>query len=805
MSAKVILGLILQVIAIAQALAQPVYVATHGSDTHSGNLNNPVRTLERARQIIYSRKTADTVSVLIAPGTYYLKETLVFTPDHNQLRITYKAISPRTVVISGGTLLKPTWSPWKNGILTAQVNNMETIDQLYINGAQQRMARFPNVRMGKNVFDAWELSHNPAYDEAMDALAKTRIARWKNPDGAYIHAMHEALWGDMHWRVMGKMNDTTLSYEGGWQNNRPSPMHKVYRMVENVLEELDDCGEWYFDKKMRRLYYKPFPQQDMGKALVEVVQLQELVRYSGNEKLPVRNIHFEGIIFRHAARTFMENKEPLLRSDWTLCRKGAMVFAGAEDCNISNCEFDQVGGNAIVVTHYNRRIKISNVYIHHSGASGIVFAGNPAAVRSPIFRYGPQNFSSMDRAPGPLLNDYPAHCIVEDCLMAYTGRHEKQTAGIHISMAHNILVRHSTVHDVPRAGININEGTFGGHLIEYCDVFNTVLETGDHGSFNSWGRDRFWTPDIQKTAAEVAKDTQLPYLDMLGPNIIRNSRWSCNHGWDIDLDDGSSWYEIYNNLLLNGGLKLREGYHRNVYNNIIVNNSLNPHVWYPHSGDIFSRNIIFSAYKPIMMPDKERWGNTIDYNFFVGSSAAALGYLGNGCDSNSLWGNPFSMAPDAGDFRIQQGSPVQQVGFKNFAMDSFGVRPQWLKSLAKSPSMPVVQASGVKGGSVAAQDTLQWAGMTLATASGEALSAFGAGFAEGGVYIVQISDDAPFLQFGFRRGDLIRQINGVTINHVADFKREINQRRGNSTNIFSVLRLQAVIPIKVSVELPIVY
>jgi hypothetical protein len=33
-------------------------------------------------------------------------------------------------------------------------------------------------------------------------------------------------------------------------------------------------------------------------------------------------------------------------------------------------------------------------------------------------------------------------------------------------------------------------------VIEFCDVFVTVKETGDHGSFNSWGRDRYWRPTI---------------------------------------------------------------------------------------------------------------------------------------------------------------------------------------------------------------------------------------------------------------------------------------------------------------------
>ena len=59
-------------------------------------------------------------------------------------------------------------------------------------------------------------------------------------------------------------------------------------------------------------------------------------------------------------------------------------------------------------------------------------------------------------------------------------------------MAHRITVRHVSAYDVPRAGINIGDGCWGGHHIDYCDIFDTVKETGDHGSFNSWGRDRWW-------------------------------------------------------------------------------------------------------------------------------------------------------------------------------------------------------------------------------------------------------------------------------------------------------------------------
>lgn len=87
---------------------------------------------------------------------------------------------------------------------------------------------------------------------------------------------------------------------------------------------------------------------------------------------------------------------------------------------------------------------------------------------------------------------------MEDNLIHDIGLVEKQVAGIQIQVAREINVRHNTIYRVPRAAINIGDGSFGGHVIEYNDAFATVLETSDHGAFNSWGRDRFWHPSYEK-------------------------------------------------------------------------------------------------------------------------------------------------------------------------------------------------------------------------------------------------------------------------------------------------------------------
>jgi len=266
-------------------------------------------------------------------------------------------------------------------------------------------------------------------------------------------------------------------------------MHSQYRFVENIFEELDAPGEWFLDEKTVTLYYYQTPALDLKNATIEAVRLRHLIELRGDEYLPVQWINFRGITFRHAARTCMDNKEPLLRSDWTVYREGAILLTNAEDCMFEELFIDQVGGNAIFINKYNCRIAIRRTHIVDAGANGVAFVGDPKAVRSPLFEYNEtQSVKDIDLQSGPKTRDYPADCILEDSLIERTGRVEKQTAPVEISMSQNITIRHNSIYDVPRAGINISERTWGGHVIEYNDIFDMVKETGDHDSFNAWGR-----------------------------------------------------------------------------------------------------------------------------------------------------------------------------------------------------------------------------------------------------------------------------------------------------------------------------
>src|SRR5207244_3132474 len=207
----------------------------------------------------------------------------------------------------------------------------------------------------------------------------------------------------------------------------------------------------------------PPPGTDMTRAVVEAAGLKHLVEFRGSQAKPVRHVTLKGLTLTHTARTFMDNKEPLLRSDWTIYRGGAVVFEGCEDCAVRDCDFDQVGGNAVFVSNYNHRVEVRGCKITEAGANGVCFVGDPKTVRSPLFEYGQtQAVEKIDRTPGPLTDNYPARCRAHDNLITRVGEVEKQSAGVEIAMAEEITVSHCSIYDVPRAGINVGDGCWGG-------------------------------------------------------------------------------------------------------------------------------------------------------------------------------------------------------------------------------------------------------------------------------------------------------------------------------------------------------
>jgi hypothetical protein len=678
-----------------------IYIAPNGKDTNSGGKNCPKQTLKAAvRSAIQIQCVTQKAGVIVVrQGVYYQDEPLIL--DARASGISIIAEKGATPVISGGRcLLGLKWAAYKGPIMVTSVKG-KPFDQLFVNGVGQIRARYPNYQADKR------LQGNVDLDEI-----QKRSKTWSDPATGFLHSIAYAGWGDVHRAILGRNTDQTLKLGAPIGNNRASwGGYDSEVRVDNIFEELDAPGEWFYDVKKSLLYYYPLKDTDIQKAKFEVSGLKNVIKITGTEKNPVHHIDIEGLMFTQTQYTFMETIETLLRDDWLIARNGAILIEGTRDIYLHRNKFYNLGGNAVFASGFNRKIVVETNEMSNIGASAVAFCGKKDAVRwtkglntkpitdpyqplsTPGVGRGPRgtliDLTNIDSIPGPKTDDYPSDCTVYDNLIHDIGLIEKQSAGVEISIASRIKVSHNSIYDCPRAGINIGNGNWGGHDIQSNDIFNTVLETSDHGSINAWGRDRFWTYPVTDNPNAKKQHS----LDAVETTQIRGNRVRCDHGWDIDLDDGTSNTRVENNLMLRGGLKVWEWYGGVATNNIFLNNTLEMISWPADGDEVFTRNIVMGTYKtdnPIQ--GLTAWvGQLMDKNLFVRESDRLASQ--NVADKknwelHSIVGDPKFVNPAKGDFRLKSDSPALLIGFKSFSTDCYGVMDPALKKKAETPKIP---------------------------------------------------------------------------------------------------------------------
>ncbi|KRV48309.1 acyltransferase [Wenjunlia vitaminophila] len=782
-------GLVLLPTAPADASASVrLYVSPVGNDQAQGTVNHPFRTIERAqravRALTLTKRVA--VQVVVRGGTYHLPRTLTFGPQDSGTAaapVSYTAAPGEKVVLSGGRVLKPRWRTHSGDVKVADIGTGLAFDELFLDGERQVLARYPNYDPSQAILGG----------TAADAISPARVATWKNPTTALVRALHQHMWGGNSFRVTGVNEDGTAKLDWVGDNNRGSGMHGSYLMVENVFEELDAPGEWFYDKDAGKLYLYAPEGADLSTSRIETAEREELIRVQGESpERPVRHLTFSGFTFTQTHRTlFTRPYEKLQLGDWAIARTGAAYLKNTEHVDIRNSRFDQVGGNAVFLDGYNRHDVVSDNEFSHSGASDVAVIGNPDAVRDPS-TWDDFRRTLTDTTPGPKSENYPRDIRISDNWMHDNGQFEKQTSGVQISMSRRITVSGNTIHDGPRACVDVNDGTWGGHVIENNDIFNCVKETSDHGPFNAWGRDRFWPLD-----ADDATKKSYAKLDAMETTVIRHNRIWHSSQWDIDLDDGSSNYLIEDNLLLNGGVKLREGFYRTVRNNIFVNGGGHFHVWYADNGDVVEKNV-FVTDDPydLISVDLAKSKPLIDRNLFWnnGKPVADINesWRAAGLDVNSLVADPLftgtSPFSDLGklDYTVQDDSPALQLGFQNISMTGFGRQG--------APTPPPLQWRVVPPDPYKALPEPLLGARATQIYSDEIKSAVALGDYDG-LYLKSVPDTSHAYAQGLRTNDVIRQINGQEVTDRNSFWTAYNRLPGGSTFTLGVWRNQAAVEV----------
>jgi len=266
----------------------------------------------------------------------------------------------------------------------------------------------------------------------------------------------------------------------------------------------------------------------------------------------------------------------------------------------------------------------------------------------------------------------------------------------------------------------------------------------------------------------VASSSGLEVLDVVKPITLRNNRWRCDKGWDVDLDDGSTNYVITNNIFLAGGLKWREGYHRTGDNNMFAEKArMSVHVWPKNGDDVFTHNI-FNHYD---VANPEGWGKTVDNNLFTDASALATA-RGYGVDKNSATGSPGYVDAGNGNYQLGASSPALALGIKSIPADSYGVTSLSLRAQARTPSFGAVASPGNPDAGAPRDPTpVPWRGAQVKNLVGpDERSATGLG-ADVGVLVVTVPAASQAATDGFKNYDVILQFAGQNVVSLDDLNR----------------------------------
>lgn len=704
-----LLTLLLTTGAVCRAAEQQAdfFVSTSGSDDWSGTVaepnaqrtDGPFATLERARDAVRELKNgkrADIV-VLVRGGTYQLTSTVVFSLEDSAVgdsTITYAAYSGETPVFSSGKEIQG-WEKVTGelpGLPEAAQGKLlvaNTSDRFFtLYDAEGMLPRAQSERFVPLGGSSNNELHFP----------RGRLRNWPNVADVDILVRPTRAW------MMNVLPLVSVDEDAGIARTAiPATygMRKYGCWVENVLEELDQPGEWVLNTKEGKVYLWPRSKSPaVAPQLIELIRVEGEIDKEGPKDTPVRNLCFRGLTFKHAERYTLTHDDAGLQHDWDMLDKeNAMVrLRGTKNCVVEQCHLLHGGSGAIRVDLHGIENEISGNHIEHMGGGGILLCG-----------YGP---GTKDVNKNNLIYNNHIH---------HVGAIYWHSPGIYVCQSGenrvaNNLIHHTNYTAIIVSGIVIRffaepDKRESVRTIRWHEIGKLPknLTPDDVRPYLHTRKNLIELNEIHH-AMQILGDGNGIYIRGAGPgNVIRRNYVhhlvaETNSQGAIRTDGGQMDTLITENLIYkckSQGMTLKLN---NRFENNIVADVIAPRGTYlkivegPMKGASNKRNIFYSSLADctfISEPGggsgrvgEDRRGRVAarmkdidsDHNIYFckadrNQSESVLKKLQNdGVDTNSLAVDPMFVDPDNGDFRLKPSSPALELGFLPLDMSMIGLR-----------------------------------------------------------------------------------------------------------------------------------
>lgn len=553
-----------------------VYVAVNGSDKNPGSKEKPLANLQKALEMTSANRSVK--EIVLRGGVYHLTKGLLLNKYQTNDSLIIRSFPGEEVHLHGGIVLSPAdFKPIRDArvrkrlpaevrekVLQLNLRNygLRSFDgikhhgfgiipepapnELFVSGMPQTIARYPNdstLKIGK-VYFRGSVPRNGDFSNkgAIFGFHDDRILNWTNADDVWIHGKFSYGFSDEHLKL-----------------KRMDPVHKTLELVQphlygvfpgmieyvdpkkpeekaglairgyyayNLLEEIDQPGEYFIDRKNDILYY--YPQENFRTQKIELSVIDEPLLSLKDSK----NISINGLKF-------------------SVGRGMGILLGNCENISIRNSEFANFGTVAISLGHPLRNntngfiqdgspkqwertsdrftnIRISGCEIYNMGCGGIILDGG--------------NRKTLEVSGNK----------VEFCTFYNTDRINQSYSPAVKLFGTGHIVKNCSFSDMRHQAISF---LGNDHIIEHCRFENICYDADDMGAIYT-GRD----------PASRGTIIRYNYFKNLLPKSPQTSMCA------VYVDDGSGGISIHDNLFYKAGNPGHYGVFGAVYVNIGFDN-----------------------------------------------------------------------------------------------------------------------------------------------------------------------------------------------------------------------------------------
>lgn len=685
------------------------YVATDGSDYNNGQLDAPFASLTKARNTIrelISQGYKGDVTVHIRGGIYRLNETLEFGLEDSApagCTIRYQAYDKEQPVLTASKLI----TGWKKLDQRPQGLPPDILDKIWVaNLTQLGYWDFKTLFDGEIMlprarsagFEPTESCPKPVLAHRWEELntlgfPNQTLRNWDNLEDVeiFIRPTHQWLVNYLPLSSVNEENGTaTTAVPGTYRLCRVKNKSWTETCwVENVLEALDQPGEWVVNSQTKKLYY--WPENGHPGNSIAAPGFRELILVQGKNvetiegDIPVRGIIFDGLIITGSDRDVWTNEDRGIQHDWDMYDKdNALIrFRGARDCAVTNCELRNSGSSGIRIDLYGQNISITNNKLFNLGGTGILLCG-----------YGPGN------------KDVNKNHLIQNNEIHHIGELFWHSPAVFVWQSGNNKILNNYIHDLPYDAVVIS-----GVRPRYFGIMDPVKWTGfviprsirENMQVIRWaevGEPKKATEALKFAHArnnlvqdnefhnvmETLGDGNAIYLSCGGTgnvirrNLIHNSMKAAN---EIRFDDDQEESTVTENIIFGNGIKLK---HTNyILNNVIVGGgiSIRPET---AIGARVEHNIVYSIGPQIAFYNtnaEKKLAKLLDlarpdFNlFYTGDEINGIAFFetiqGLNHEKNGRFADPLFENLEAGDVRLKSNSPGLKMGINSIDIEKIGL------------------------------------------------------------------------------------------------------------------------------------